>query len=516
MYKVLLVDDEAMVTQGLTRFVKWQEAGYTVAGTATSVAKALDFLEKESVDLVITDVQMPVQNGIDLIRILKDRYPKIKSIILSGYAEFSYAQQAMRFGALGYLTKPINFAAMRVLLDEVRTKLDEENQRSGADSRMQELLTHTLILNIANGLDYDEKRAAVCLNTNCPILAVRLVQREKLNLPENFVQELKERFKPCQIASPGDAELLLILEGERDADAVFRKLTMLVDEVGTCGIALCIGVSEPCPGGYADLRRAAMQAGKAMRYQKARSGAGVVLYERVHQMFLNRSETADEVIHHLVELLTTPEMRDQLIGEFTGAFSAIESRPSFSIASVQRFCTELLVEMDSPIQDMNLPDYPRHALLSEALMDVLSAKNPQDIRTYMVDYLRRVLDKLQLVDESQQAGELIDRVKDYIAVHYAENLTLAVLSEIFYVCPAYLSRLFKKKTSINFVDYLTALRMEKAKELLENPSLKVYNIAEMVGYENPRYFSRLFKEAAGCSPQEYRNSLNGETTLPEE
>lgn len=509
MYKVLLVDDEAMVTQGLTRFVNWQEAGYTVAGTATSVAKALDFLEKEPVDLVITDIQMPGQNGIDLIRILKDLYPQIKTIILSGYTEFSYAQQAIRFGALDYLTKPINFAAMRTLLEEVRVKLDEENQRTGEDSRLQELLTHTLILNIANGLSYDEARAAVCLNTHCPITAVRFSHRDKVNLPENISQELQERFSPCQVVSPSETELLLILEGERDLHEVFRELTLLTEQAAPCGVALCVGVSEQCSG-YAELRGAVMQAGKAMRYQKARSGPGVMLYEQVHQIFLNHTENDDETIHHLVELLTTPEMRGQLISEFTGALSEMENHADYSIAGMQRFCTELLVEMDSPIQDMNLPDYPRHVLLSEALMDVLGAKKSQDIQTYMVDYLERVLDKLQLVDESQQAGELIDRVKEYISVHYAENLTLAVLSEIFYVCPAYLSRLFKKKTGINFVDHLTALRMEKAKELLANPALKIYNIAEMVGYENPRYFSRLFKEAAGCGPQEYRSMLNGE------
>lgn len=506
---MLLVDDEAMVTQGLTRFVNWQEAGYTVAGTATSVAKALDFLEKEPVDLVITDIQMPGQNGIDLIRILKEKYPQIKSIILSGYTEFSYAQQAIRLGALDYLTKPINFSSMRTLLEEVSKKLDEENQRSGEDSRMQELLTHTLILNIANGVEYDEKRAAVCLNTKCPITAVRLSQRDKGNLPENMHKELKERFAPCHVTSPSEAELLLILEGERDSAEVFRQLTGLSEEVSLCGVSLCVGVSEQCQG-YSQLRNAVMQAGKAMRYQKARSGPGVMLYEQVHQMFMNHTENDDEVIHHLVELLITPEMRGQLLGEFANAISAIANHPGYSIASVQRFCTELLVEMDGPIQDMDLPDYSRHALLSEALMDVLGAKNAQDIQVYMMDYLKRILDKLQLVDESQQAGELIDRVKDYISAHYAENLTLAVLSEIFYVCPAYLSRLFKKKTGINFVDHLTALRMEKAKELLANPALKVYNIAEMVGYENPRYFSRLFKEDTGCSPQEYRSMLSGE------
>ena len=81
------------------------------------------------------------------------------------------------------------------------------------------------------------------------------------------------------------------------------------------------------------------------------------------------------------------------------------------------------------------------------------------------------------------------------------------MSNVFFVCPAYLSRLFKKKTGINFVDYLTRLRVEKAKEFLALPALKVYTVAEMVGYENPRYFSRIYKDVTGMSPQDYRSSV---------
>ncbi len=511
-YKVLLVDDEAMVTQGLTRFVNWEEAGYTVAGTATSVAKALDFLEQEPVDLVITDVQMPVQNGLDLLRILKEKYPRIKTTILSGYSEFSYAQQALRLGALDYLTKPINFSALKSLLAEVKIRLDEEHQRSGADSRMQELLTQTLILNLANGLPYDETRAAVCLDVSCPITVVRLAGREKGNLPEHLMQELKERFAPCQVVSPSGAELLLVLEGTRAVNQLCKELGTLTEQAMICGMPLCVGISEPCSG-YPQLRAAVMQAGKAMRYQKARTSAGVLLYTQVQEMFMGSDVSSDTMIRRLIEVFSTPELRAQMLPEFRTAFSSMEAMPNGSLTSLKRFCTELLVELDGPIQDMNLSDYPRHNRLSETLMDVLSAKTAPDILGYMTEYLEQILERVQVLDESQRAGELIDRVKEYIKGHFAENLTLAVLSEIFYVCPAYLSRLFKKKTGINFVDYLTKLRIERAKELLADPDRKIYTIAEMVGYENPRYFSRLFKEATGYGPQEYRGTLSGENSI---
>ncbi len=510
MYKVLLVDDEEMVTQGLSRFVKWEDEGFEIAGTAESVDSAMILLQEKAVDLVITDVQMPGQNGLDLIKLLNENYPSIKTVILSGYSDFSYAQQAIRLGALDYLTKPINFGALKTLLRRVREKLDEEKQQGGRDDQMERMLCHTLILNIANGLPYDEARAAVCLDTRCPVRAVRLSLPDAGTLSKTLEEELCRQFSPCQVVSPASGELLCVLEGSRDP----VELECQMKEGFVEKQSLCIGVSEEQPG-YQELRLASLQAGKAMRYQKARSCPGVVLYDQVRTMFLG-NEGENNAVRKLVESFSMPENRAHLVEDFLAELVTLESSGHFSLAQAQHFCTELLIELDTPLQTLASPAYPRHLLISETLMDVLGAQSLSEIQGYMVQYLTRVLDEVRQMDEVQQSGELIDRVKKYIQGHYAENLTLAVLSEIFYVCPPYLSRLFKKKTGINFVDYLTELRMKQAKKFLEKPNLMIYTVSEMVGYENPRYFSRLFKEAMGCTPQEYRNSVLHEDAPQEE
>lgn len=510
MYTVLLVDDEEMVTQGLSRFVPWEETGFRVAGTASSADKALAFLEKTPVDLVITDITMPVKSGLDLIEALREKYPGIKTVILSGYSDFAYAQQAIRLGALDYLTKPINFGAIRTLLERVRAKLDEESQLSGSSVRLQEVLTHSLIMNICNGLPFEESKASVYLDTTCPITAVRISCREKQPLPEDLHPVLSQSMGRCQIVSPVENEVLCVLEGSRSQSDVLHNLETLVGQVSVGGFHMCVGVSEQFRS-YANLRIASLQAAKAMRYQKARNSSGVTPFRMVRQMYLNTKEAAEEQITQLTSSLSSPDTRTTLIHDFTTALTAMETRPDFSFTVARQFCTELLIELDTPLQDLVPEDYPHHTYLSEALMDVLSAKDLHEIREYMVGYLQKLLQDLSQLDEAQNAVELIDRVKKYIQNHFAENLTLSVLSEVFFVCPAYLSRLFKKKTGINFVDYLTNLRMEKAKEFLAIPSMKVYTVAEMVGYENPRYFSRLFKDATGLSPQEYRTMVCSDT-----
>lgn len=168
MYKVLLVDDEERVTQGMARFVPWEETGFSVVGCATSVARALVFVEKEPVDLVITDIQMPVQSGLDLIRLMKPTYPQTKYVILSAYSEFSYAQEALRLGAFDYLTKPINFGQMKTLLLKLREQLDAERRRGeGNDTR--ELFARTLVMNFANGYPYDVRRAKPAWIRHAPL-----------------------------------------------------------------------------------------------------------------------------------------------------------------------------------------------------------------------------------------------------------------------------------------------------------------------------------------------------------
>ena len=511
MYKVLLVDDEEMVTQGLSRFVQWEQLGYIVSGTATSVDKALSFLEKEHIDLVITDITMPVKSGLDLIEALNEKYPNIKAVILSGYSEFSYAQQAIRLGAMDYLTKPINFNSIRVLLERIKLILDEQTARSGTDDTLKQILTNSMIMNICNGLPFEKSKVSSYLDTACPITAIRISCIDKHSLPEYIYEELSHSLGECKVVSPTENEILCILEGERNQNEVIQAMENLVSMASVGGVNLGIGISEQF-NGYLDLRMASLQAAKAMRYQRARNNSGVTFFKLMREMYLNTKESEEDQIVNLISLISTPETRTTLIDDFLSTLSAIETKADFTLTMAQQFCTELLIELDTPIQNLFSDDYPHHTYLSETLMDVLSARDISEIQNSMVVYFEKILNDLSRLDESKNDVELIDRVKKYIQKHFAENLTLSVLSETFFVCPAYLSRLFKKKTGINFVDYLTNLRIEKSKDFLANPNMKIYIIAEMVGYENPRYFSRIFKEVTGISPQEYRNNTCNENS----
>jgi len=501
MYKVLLVDDEERVTQGMKRFGPWEETGFTVAGTATSVARALVFLESEPVDLLITDIQMPVQSGLDLIRLVKEQCPRTKFVILTAYSEFAYAQEALRLGAFDYLTKPVNFAQMKALLGRVHAKLDEEAQHEDTDE-VQEMLARTLVMNFANGYPYDEQKACACLDTRCPLAVVRITAREAKQA--DFAAEaLCGAFAPCRLFRVSAQEILAVIETPQAiqeaelAEGVGRLLPAAV------GTPVCAGVAL-AQEGYREMRRAFLQAGKAMNYQSARGVTGVTSYEQISRILMSSAEQQSEQLLALTQLLMVPENREQLVPSLRRALRHMAEQRGFSLAQAQRFCTTLIMEMDVPIQALSLPDYPRHAHLSAMLLNIWSSADLAELEEQMASYLGNILRHIGQTNENALVGELINQIQSYIQAHFAENLTLNVLSERFYVSPSYLSRLFKKKTGTNFIDYLTHLRVEKAKEYLTQTSRKIYHISEMIGYENPRYFAKLFKEETGCTPQEYR------------
>lgn len=502
MYKILLVDDEERVTQGMKRFGPWEETGFVVVGTATSVARALVFLESEPVDLLITDIQMPVQSGLDLIRLVKAQWTKTKFVILTAYSEFAYAQEALRLGAFDYLTKPVNFSQMKALLLRVHAKLDEERQREDTDE-VQEMLARTLVMNFANGYPYDEEKACACLDTRCPIAVVRVTAREA-KAADFAAEALCASFAPCRFFRVSAQEILAVIETPQAMQEA--ELAESVEQLlhpGEARPPICAGVAL-AQEGYREMRRAFLQAGKAMNYQSARGATGATSYEQISRIFVSGAEQQTEQLLALTQLLIVPENREQLLPSLRGALRRMAEQRGFSLAQAQRFCTTLIMEMDAPIQTLSLPDYPRHAHLSAMLLDIWSSVDLAELEEQMTAYLGNLLRHIAQTNENALVGELINQVQSYIQEHFAENLTLNVLSERFYVSPSYLSRLFKKKTGTNFIDYLTLLRIEKAKEYLTQTSRKIYHISEMIGYENPRYFAKLFKEETGCTPQEYR------------
>ena len=497
MYRVLLVDDEEKVTRGLSRFVKWEDNEFQVVGTANSAATALELIKKECVDLLITDIQMPEENGLTLIEKALQISPKLKTIILSAYSDFSYAQQAMRLGATDYLTKPINFGQLNCLLLKIKDMLNQERQSNTVD--IKDLLSKTLLLNMANGTESDLARASEWFNLDATIVVVRCAVQGIKKIDSDVITQLKKHLSPCYVMESGPEELFCVIEFELSSEEFGEMLNQIHKKYE----ALCFGISE-FGKTYREISILFHQASHALRYQMARSSTGITYFDQLNTVFTGIAPHDEQDFQMLVDIFLDPDRRQMLWNAFDQIFIERSLKSNYSLDNMQKLCIQFLVVLDAPLQRIASPEFPRHQELRQALLEMLACHDVADLKNIMKNYVVKCIDTVSQTDQNQQSGELIIRMQQFIQEHYAQSLSLKVLSETFYVCPAYLSRLFKRKTGTNFVDYLTQLRMEKAKEFLKNKELLIYDVAALVGYENPRYFSRLFKETTGHTPQEYR------------
>ena len=408
-YQVLIVDDEEIVCRGLARFVKWEKYGFQVAGTAASGEEALSILGKKPIDLIFMDIGMPQMTGLELLKLVKEQYSQTKCVILSGYSDFSYAQEAIRNGASDYLTKPVVLKDIETLLERLSSEFTHQQKESLIHTNRME----ALLLSAVKGYSHIDPHRYDLPNLK-QWYGLSMILKNK-TFSQMEIDEKKQQMR-SQISSVIPSAIFLDDELSSlfallpwESDTSFDSLTALLEQ-------LCFGLKEWSCGasslkyGFGELQEGWEESRKAQLFHQTKPTDSIILYSNIKQ---------------------------------------------------------------------NLACTPTPAL----------------------DISREV------PDEKNINKDVIQEIQNFICCHYAENISLNSLAEQFYLHPNYLSRLFKEKTGHNFVEYLTEIRMEKVKELLRSSNKKIIEICDMTGYDNPRYFSKVFKQYTGMTPREYRDNL---------
>ena len=446
-YQVLIVDDEEIVCRGMAQFVKWKEHGFEVAAIATSVDEALLILRKMHIDVVFTDIRMPEKSGIDLLREIREQKFDTQCVILSGYSDFDYAKEAMRYGAVEYLTKPVNLREVEQFLDRMRTKLNK---------LVEERLDHTrqmegLLLSIARGY--------------------ASADIEKYGLPE--------------------------LENWYGVSIFMTERTADTDEVQV------LAVSKEKKGIYG-LSEAWKETESAMRYLLADTKKNIIFYKNIETLYAEEAVEVPKLITAFLQKLHTPEERRDAAKWMEKMLKELEKEKQMDVLKLQTICIRIVIEVNGYLKEIGMEESSLHDRLNEALKQLLLCAEGQEVLRYMESYLEWIMECIGQADHQNVGGGVISEMQSFIRQHYNENISLNMLAEQFYMHPNYLSRLFKEKTGENFVEYLTEVRMQKAQELLRDSEYKIIEICGMVGYDNPRSFSKAFKHFTGMTPRECR------------
>lgn len=533
--KVFLVEDEYIVREGIKNNIDWEKNGYDFCGEASDGELAFPMISEKRPDIVITDIRMPFMDGIELSRMIKEEYPEIKIIILSGHEEFEYAKAAIQIGVEEYLLKPINGDELLQVVNRVAQKIKEENesretlQEGEGDENFEyakRQLLSSLIDDNASLSDAMEQGKKIHLNLMAQCYNIMMLKLQRKNKEQGFSQRILELYKTMEDTlkeqdgqsimfdrAPEGKVILFMGSGEeeirRNMDAFagqFREILPEYEDVtyfGSVGVPVMrlreLGESYEAashgfsyrfltePNQIVDNHTVFDQTRNEKKFSCSIGSVDIQnLDKQKIESFLKGGEM-DE-IHFFVEeyMKNTGDA-----GKNSMIFRQYIVMDMFFAAS--HFLTQITDGREQLGEPFESP---------EQMQKIVS-----DLEATVV-YIKELFTKVMQVRDAQTTehnSDVVENAKKYISENYHdEELTLNTVAHEVNVSPNHLSAMFSQKTGQTFVKYLTDVRMHRAKELLKCTSKRSNEICEEVGYRDPHYFSHLFKKNVGCSPIQYR------------
>ncbi len=502
-FKILLVDDERSEREGVSFLI--ERYGYPLEiKQAPNGQKALEIMKKESFDILFTDAKMPVMDGLTLAKEVAKNYMDTIIIIFSAYSEFEFAKKAMEAGVVNYLLKPVEVDEFQKCMESVIEKL-RKNRTDSKQSKKQQEMVHEALL-------YRFFRSRNVLAKDADVLKNILFEKNKEGCILSFFKFVDNYF---EYSAEGFLKM---------AKAYFKSVTfsqMLSNEG-----YLVIHNTE-----YKDPGRLKVQLDKLLEALKNRKECLVIVSENITSLedLMRQLEAMDEIQKNVFwyrdRLLFVGDCRDgktvyaRNIEEVKkDVFKAIESQEADRI---REGCAQLCHSLTNTNELSRI--YIQHLLYSivKELYDKMPQVEYEDVLNVAGEFFtekkpeKLLRDFLNAVDrilttaakDSTDYLELIGRIKRFIQKDYKSNLSLVDVAEAVNLTPAYVSHIFKKETGQGIVEYITELKMKKAKQLLEDKNLKIIQIAKICGYENQSYFNKLFKIYYGMTPKQYREEL---------
>jgi two-component system response regulator YesN len=519
MYKVFLVEDEIVTREGIRDRVDWAAVGFQFCGEAPDGELALPLLEKTRPDVLITDIKMPFMDGLQLCKIVRERLPSLKIIILSGHDEFQYAQEAVRLGVTEYLLKPVGVQDLHLVLQKVARQLDQAQ----AERENLQRLKHQVEDDLA--LRQEKFLLKLAMGGLSSSEAIEEGQRLGLNLIARWYQVIALEFEPgpesfnyshaqqveriisrlvdnnpdVYLSKKGMAELLLLLKGD-SAEVLAQEAYFLTELIkreveNKTNWFMRVGLGSPqdrigniyqsFTEALATLEEAATPAqGRAS--SKLHKAELLDLDPSVLEGYLQSGtiDGFDNFFGTYLEPLGETALQSYFIKNYI--FVDI-------VLTTARFVHRLGGEADQIIPEIN-----------EVETLLMNIKTLPQLR----EETRRVFAGALSFRDKQaqnQYGAIIHQARKYLETYYSNpDLSLNDVAAQVNLSPGHFSTVFSHETGGTFTDCLANLRIEKAKELLRTTSLKSFEISAQIGYNDPHYFSYVFKKHTGLSPKEFR------------
>ena len=536
MLKVFLVEDEVVMRNGIKNNIPWEQEGFEFAGEASDGELAYPLIKKEKPDILITDIRMPFMDGLELSRLVKKELPQIKIIILSGYNEFDYAKTAINIGVTDYLLKPISSAKLLEAVKKVADMIEKEQDNARLIKRYEKEMEENILQekhrlwgalasNRLSTIELLEKGQRLGIDFTASAYQVflfKLMQEgdatgcsEELNRASEKVNELAGSWEYVLSfdRSPEGWAFLIKGESEEEVQSTYletrKELLELVEGYPKVeyfgGIGNVVHRIGDIQTSYKEAARAFSSRFFMDANQIADSAEMVKVQTEqdgkidVSKMLSKKRE--HELVERFLKNGTTEEV-DSFLDEL---FQNIGEQNCKSLLYRQYvvmdlfFCaSDFLGNLEIDIE--NLPEECR-----DINQIVEKAEDAENLR-YQIENLFTETMQLRDSHSKKKYSKLLEDAKAFIDENYKhDEMSLNTVAAQVNISPSYFSTIFSSEMGQTFVEYLTHVRLEKAKELLMCSNMRTAEIGYEVGYKDSHYFSYIFKKVVGCSPKEYRN-----------
>lgn len=533
MYRILLVDDEILVRDAIRENIDWAGIDCELVGDCQNGQEAAEFVKKHPVDIVLTDICMPYMDGMELSHFLHDNYPDIVIVIFSGFGEFEYAKKAIQYNVSEYLLKPITAMELTAVINKMKEKVDQrqkekrrlenltrasENYRRNAQiirskaiealvtcSRdVKESLEQLRTMGIE--LEASNYRVAVFdIDLYSGMYPIDVEKRQESALMAfvvyNVSNEIVERESAGLAYQEGSNRVCVLFQGTRTKEfsnkirSICREIQQKVKEV--IGIDLSVGIGRWVRNPE-ELLISHDTAAKAIQYRYLLGGCLLLdMEENQENGEISLYETLDQLTDSLktgkkeTMELCLARMEQEIKGAFVGKSRACMYLQQI-IRAIGSACDSIQTDRDETVKDMEV-----------LLRKVTEQSTFQQAIGLVKEYAEKVFEELSNLNSSSGQRQALLAL-DYIQNNYMDpDLSLNEICSYLGISTSYFSTIFKEVTGGTFMEMLIRTRMDKAKELLKNTTLKNYEIAEKVGFSDSHYFGISFKKMTGKTPTEY-------------
>lgn len=530
--RVLLVEDDFIVRQGIVYSIDWESHGLQICGEAMNGEQGYEMVERLKPDIVITDIRMPIMDGLKLAEKIKETYPDMEIIILSGYDDFAYAKKAIHIGVHEYLLKPIDadefLGCVCKLKEEIekkrtvsqiyeeRNKFIQENKIDIRENLLNKIIKPSIVNNedqiknhlMTMGIVFDKPVYQVLLLTieDFLFLTKGYSEEEKNNILEEIRKIIDNTLgKRIHIES------FLISHGQFVIIMNSEGVSKLYIEDGCQKIILKIlekGFQSVFSGGteknsLLEVYLSYQEAVSALHQHICQKGHNVIYFDKDMKekegVFLEIEEQENQLFEYMQKYDATGMIRGlELIFQ-----KAISEKRDYK--SIQATCMKLVVLLVSQLEEMVILKEDVIFLSVEIEQKIQQTHSLVHLEKNMKEFIYSISEILKST-KNDKYNAIVSEAMRYVEEHYAEEISVKNVASGFFVTPNYFSQVFKAQTGVNFTDFLNEYRIKQSKHFLKNNSLKIYEIAELAGYQNYKYFNKVFKKYTGMSPKEYQST----------